>query len=675
MSNLLKSKFFLGGLIAVALLVVGSTASAAYMHTGLLKMGMTSSQVMSLQQTLNGGGFLVSTTGAGSPGMESMYFGAKTKAAVMAFQAAKGLSVDGVVGAQSGAALAAMTGGSVTYPAGCTSTTGFSTTTGTSCASTGSTTLPAGCTAGAMYSSTTGMSCTGGSTPSNNGPLMGGAGDITVDGLSTYSSEEVGEDEENVKILAFEIEADDESDVDVSSVKVELFQGTAADSEDLTDYAESLSVWMGSEMVGEADTADFSENSDVYSKSISLDGAIVKAGETEKFYVAVTAQSTLDSGDIDTDVWYAGVSAVRFEDADGVVTTEALTLDVDEETVDDEVEQTFDFSDFATASDVELSVSLNDSDDTINEAHIVDVDDTADTNEVAILSFTLEAEGDSDINVTEIPVNVDVTGAANVDDMITNITLWMDDEEIASDSVGSGVGADETYVFQDLDIDIGAGDTVDLMVKVDFKSTADVDLDNADTISAQLSGTEVDLIEAEDESGENVSTGDLTGTAVGEAHAVYDSGIMFEFVSSSEDETFSADDATESDQGEFKITFKAMAFDADARVDMSCEESGGDAAGQGVEFTITNAGSNATTCILSSSSTDTEDTANTFEVDDNGQWRTFTLTVNATASTTAFAEVSLSSINWGVATDDTNANYYTFNLGDYKTDSLNLADL
>ncbi|MBP9715443.1 MAG: peptidoglycan-binding protein, partial [Candidatus Pacebacteria bacterium] len=130
MSNLLKSKFFLGVLVVVGLVVAGSTASAAYMHTTLLKMGQSSSQVMSLQQTLNAGGFLVSTTGAGSPGMESMYFGAKTKAAVMAFQAAKGLSVDGVVGAQSGAALAAMTGGSVSYPAGCTSTTGFSTTTG-----------------------------------------------------------------------------------------------------------------------------------------------------------------------------------------------------------------------------------------------------------------------------------------------------------------------------------------------------------------------------------------------------------------------------------------------------------------------------------------------------------------------------------------------------------------
>lgn len=660
--SLLKSKFFLGVLVVVGLAVAGS-ASAAYMHTGTLKMGMTSSQVMELQKTLNMTSCKVAASGTGSMNMESTYFGGLTKAAVMCFQTANALTADGVVGAMTGAKLAMVGAGSTGTP-GCPVGALFNSMTGASCTNT--TTLPAGCTSTSGFSTTTGNPCSGGSTPSTNGPLTGGAGSITVDGLSTYTSEEVGEDEEDVKVLAFEVEADDESDVEITSMKIELVQTVGTNSEDITDYMDSVSVWMGSEKVGEADAEDFNEDSDVYTKSISLDGAIVRAGDTEKFVIAVTGANSLDSGDIDDDNFTIDVLNVRFEDGDGVVTTEDTEGDVD---------QTFDFASFATAADVELKASLNDDDEDINEAHIIDVDDSDDTEGVEILSFTLEADGDSDITVSEIPVNVDVTGAANVDDMITGISLWMDGEELTSENVGTGVGADETYTFQDLDLAIDAGDTIELMVKVDLKSTADVDLDNGDTISAQLSGTEVDAIEAEDESGEDVSTGDLTGTAVGEAHAVYDSGIMFEFVSSSEEETFSADDATESDQGEFKITFKAMAFDADARVDMSCEEAGADAAGQGVEFNITNSGSNSTTCILSSSSTDTEDTANTFEVDDNGQWRTFTLTVNATASTTAFAEVSLSSINWGTATNDTNANYYTFNLGDYKTDSLNLADL
>lgn len=62
----------------------------------------------------------------------------------------------------------------------------------------------------------------------------------------------------------------------------------------------------------------FSENSDTWSKSISLDDAIVRSGETMEFSVAITALGNLDSGDIDTDDWAVGISSIRFMDGDGV---------------------------------------------------------------------------------------------------------------------------------------------------------------------------------------------------------------------------------------------------------------------------------------------------------------------------------------------------------------------
>ncbi|PIW52719.1 MAG: hypothetical protein COW17_06630, partial [Sulfurimonas sp. CG12_big_fil_rev_8_21_14_0_65_36_1453] len=77
------SKFLLGLVVALAVVVTfGTTANAAI--TSTLKQGMSNSQVMELQQNLNGAGFTVSTTGAGSVGMETSYFGIKTKTAVMA---------------------------------------------------------------------------------------------------------------------------------------------------------------------------------------------------------------------------------------------------------------------------------------------------------------------------------------------------------------------------------------------------------------------------------------------------------------------------------------------------------------------------------------------------------------------------------------------------------------
>ena len=81
-------------------------SSNGHPYTGVLKYKSTGPDVMFLQQSLNKLGFIVSTTGGGSPGNENAYFGLQTEAAVKAFQAAKGLApVDGVVGPVTWAAI------------------------------------------------------------------------------------------------------------------------------------------------------------------------------------------------------------------------------------------------------------------------------------------------------------------------------------------------------------------------------------------------------------------------------------------------------------------------------------------------------------------------------------------------------------------------------------------
>ncbi|MSR71727.1 MAG: hypothetical protein EXS50_03685 [Candidatus Taylorbacteria bacterium] len=534
------------------------------------------------------------------------------------------------------------------------STAGFSSTTGMSCA--GSVvTYPAGCMSTAGFSSTTGMSCAGGSTPSTSSPLTGGAGDITVSDLATYSSEEVGEGEDDVNLLAFEVEADDESDVEITSVKVELFQGTGADSEDLTDYADNVSVWMGSTKVGEVDSDSFSENSDEYTKSISLDNAVVKAGATNKFYVAVSALTNLDSGDIDTDTWFVGVSAVRFVDAEGVTTTESLTLDIGDATVDDTLEEAFDFTDFATATDVELKVALNNDDDDINEAHVINVDATDDTDDVEVLSFTLEADGDSDINVTEIPVLVTTTGETDEAVIVIEAKLWMDGEEMATEDVPTG-GA---ITFEDLDIDINAGDEVELMVTVSLQDVGGA-LDDGDTVKVELTATEVDAIDAEDESGETLGAADLTGTAAGEAHATYDIGMNAKFVSSSAEIT-NSDTAAIPDRGTFKIVFDVTAFDGDVYVDGT--DIANEAGGATYQNILVDGG--VGTGVVTSNA---DDAANTTFLVEEGTTERFTLTLDA-AGTNAFAKASLESILYALTAIDGDV-LYTFNMADYETDSI-----
>ena len=66
--------------------------------TRTLKLGTKGIDVQDLQRYLNSHSFIISPTGAGSPGKETTLFGTKTKAAVMKFQMSKGLKADGVVG-------------------------------------------------------------------------------------------------------------------------------------------------------------------------------------------------------------------------------------------------------------------------------------------------------------------------------------------------------------------------------------------------------------------------------------------------------------------------------------------------------------------------------------------------------------------------------------------------
>lgn len=92
-----------------------------------LTVGSTGNDVKALQQFLNYSGYTVSVSGPGSAGSETSTFGGATKAALIKFQTAKGLSATGLLDSNTRAFMEKMAGRST------------STTTSTSSTSTGST--------------------------------------------------------------------------------------------------------------------------------------------------------------------------------------------------------------------------------------------------------------------------------------------------------------------------------------------------------------------------------------------------------------------------------------------------------------------------------------------------------------------------------------------------------
>ena len=127
-------------------------ATAVCFNTDL-QQGMTSDSVKDLQIKLG----VTPTSG---------YFGPITLAAVKTFQTSNGIINTGYVGPLTRGALNALYCTPVTpvvpattYPTGCTSAVGYSTTTGLLCS--GAVTYPAGCTSAVGFSPTTGLSCAG----------------------------------------------------------------------------------------------------------------------------------------------------------------------------------------------------------------------------------------------------------------------------------------------------------------------------------------------------------------------------------------------------------------------------------------------------------------------------------------------------------------------------------
>lgn len=500
--------------------VGGSTSGSMMSHTFTadLTIGSTGADVTALQQFLVSKGFLTMPAGVAMG-----YFGSLTQSALAAFQVSQGISpASGYFGPITRASVnqmvAVMTPGTPGTP----------------------------------------------STPGSTAGLSGGAGDITVNERSSGVEDEILEGDEEVKVLGFEVEPQG-SDVAITSVRVE-FEHDGSGSDRMNRYIDEVQIFMNNTVVGTADARDFSENSDVYSRNIPVSGATVREDQKVRFYVGVTALNNIDSDDLGED-WEVALGQIRFNDATGAILTDSTGTGVN-----GSITETFSFEDLASSGDIELSV--REDDDDINDAHTVQVDESSDTNDVEILSFTLEADG-SDIYLNSMVFDITASGAG-VTEIANDFRLMMDGEEVgevsidAPDSGATGFASNtdttRAITFSDLDDDdviIDEGDEVSFVLMADIN---DIDgaFTNGDSLSVSLDSGDID---ADDENGDTVT--DLTGTAESNDIAFSASGIMLSVGDSDPAATIDNNgtaDVASDDRGVFVINFDVTAFDETAYI-------------------------------------------------------------------------------------------------------------
>ncbi|PIR87133.1 MAG: hypothetical protein COU11_02815, partial [Candidatus Harrisonbacteria bacterium CG10_big_fil_rev_8_21_14_0_10_49_15] len=632
-----------------AQLNTGGSSSAACTFTRSLTVGSTGQDVMCLQQYLNGAGFTVSASGAGAPGMETTFFGSRTTAAVAAWQAANGVApAVGYFGPISMAKYTQLNATVVVPPV-----------------------------AGGDDDD---------DDDSSDTSLQGGAGSITdADFIASLNNEEVGENEEDVQVAGLEIEAGEDSDIELIAVTLDFDKAadqSSGNDDDLDDYADEVSVWFDGEEVARVDASEFNDNNG-YGRTVSLkSGAIIRADKTGELVVAVSGVKNLDSSNA-AQAWDVAFEAVRFRDAQGAVITESDQGDIDSGTADTtavtaDAERAFTFETFATASDVEFKIMSGS--DSINDSRVIDVDDTNDTDNVDVFSFVVRIDGTSDVQLKDLMLSSTHTGTANtLDDVFSKLVLEMDGVVVGSES-SSFAGA-TTVVFDDIDTWLEAGEDYSFTLVGDINDTQASQLVDGDTVYFTFGETETDstLTDIEDEKGDNLADADKTGEETSDAIAFYDNGIEITSFNTTGSIAV-ATDGVNNDRVELVMNFTVHNFgDTTLYIPNTATNTGSvistgvtttaPGVSEGIGYVVqnsasTSAGSNDISATLTEEDTDLTLGTNAFELK-AGKSGTFTLKVSVANDgtpdlTNTTFRAFLTGVNWASADAANGDSVYTF---------------
>jgi hypothetical protein len=592
------------------------SGAGCYAFTMTHQMGDTGGEVMEIQKFLNSHGAQIAATGAGSPGNESSYFGALTRAAVAKWQAANGVSpAAGYWGPVTRAKVAQV------------------------CAS-----MP-GTTPGTTPGST-GLQGTAGSA------VFTATSEDVEDTVQTGSTERVG---------AFKIEAQG-SDIRATSVRVTFTKTTSGSATDyLTAYFSEISLWANGQKIGSMPASSFTRDSaGVYSAVIPVD-QIVRMGSSNKvlFHVGATAQTSVDSDDISAgNTWGLTVTQVRYTDASGAVLFDNPNSQSVGANTGIEVER------LSQSSDVVLRMAEGSGNP---KAGNVEVNESNST-EITIQEFTLRAEN-ADMTFDQLVATTTLTGVDAMNDMVQTLYLMRGNTRVAEFTPTSTTpvsAAPITFELDDLEsLSMGSTQTYRVVAKVNQIGSSSTDATTfgpSDTIKVETSPSTAN-INARASDGKLVT--ERRGSSTSYTQTLFADGVMVtkvgeSFISNADPNT------TANSTGEFKVTLRVTAFGSeDVYIPLNAATSSAysSSATAGTIFTMQDSTGTAAPNVVNSASlvrvSGGTELASSVRIS-AGQSADFQLTVTFNPSTAGTAQYRVQVWSVGASTaDDTSAESQT----------------
>lgn len=339
-------------------------------------------------------------------------------------------------------------------------------------------------------------------------------GNLSAQLLAVPSAVEVEAGENNVPVMAFELEADN------STIRIERadirFDVTSGGDQRPWRYIDAVSLVVNGTVVGSRSISgsdDFNQvSSGVYEVRISGMSFNVPADSTRDVQVRVSGRDVIDSantpGTIEISIPANGIRGV-----DGA--------GINQYAPSSSIGRTFTVVEEA-AGDLDVSLSA----DSPREG-IAIASTTSTTNDIEVLVFDVEV-GDSDVTIEDVTVDFTTSAGDETDDVFNTAHLYVGNTRVASENVPTGDTDNMVSItFDNIDYDIDEDDTETFRVVVDVNRIGTADFPQGATIRASIGAGD---ITAEGASGDIVTS---TGTAIGDDIHLYSVAPELQLVSTS----------------------------------------------------------------------------------------------------------------------------------------------